>query len=970
LLNAFEAARRLRHVTNSAGNNASQLVVQSLGRDQVVGFAPGNWIEILDDNLEFSGQPGELHQIDTVDFSARTITLATTLSGFAAGDTDPKFHTRICRWDQSGKVYEQDGTTVWWDIDAQGRGDIPVPPPGTSLILENAITVTFNVSSSGGEFRTRDHWMFFARTADGSVEKLDAAPPRGIYHHYARLSIVNFPNSATDCRTPWPPATAAEECGCCCTCTVGDGVESFGQYSSINDAINALPASGGEVCILPGRYFECVIIHERRDVVLRGCGWQTRIASPSLKPPPPPPVSADVAPAAVTKKAPAAVTEKALAAAPSPGYAAVITVSSSQHVQLLSFAVEAAKEEIGILLDGFGKLSAGQPPRTKDKKAAAAAVVIQSSGLIDTTIADLVITASMRPSILAHGVTLLEIEKNRIAMQNVRSSWPAVWVSGTEMRIVHNWVGMQDMRPSRQGAAPDSEWLPVTVTADLSADAKAGGTSPSPAAGKQEVVVHPGGIQIVGPSRDVFVVENEIERAGRNGITLGGLSILDANGNDTGQIIGALIVEEGPCDTTVTLRVPGTRPGDRGERVVASGKLRDIQINRNRIRKCGLCGIGPVGFFDLAQMFEVITIENLTISANTISKTALRPLAALDQHASIFGYAAICVPDVENLVLRDNNITDFGPQPGAQVCGIFILHAQMVEISRNHVVEARDWNLPSSDEAPSGGGLRGGIVVMTITPPTFTTPASLLTVLAGVAAENIPPVYEPGLPALRVEHNVVRVPLGQALEVFGFGPFSIVNNHLSCGGTVKLGGSLAGTVYIANLGAALEYAHPAGKFTAVAHGEHVSSSAVSRPFTGSPGGAVIFTNNICELEARVSGLHCFSSVMVLSLDDLLFANNQCWLDGPRGTAVMDAWLLATWLQVTGNRFQEALGFPVALSGFTTGQLNITAQNISTYCLIAKGTLQPEIDTNNLVAGFSVVAGLNKGICQALAQLHL
>jgi len=483
----------------------------------------------------------------------------------------------------------------------------------------------------------------------------------------------------------------------------------------------------------------------------------------------------------------------------------------------------------------------------------------------------------------------------------------------------------------------------------------------------EKEVVHPGGIQIAGTSRDVFVVENEIDRAGRNGITLGGLSILDANGNDTGEIVGVLIVEEGPCDTTVTLHVPGTRPGDPGGRVVASGKLTNIQINRNRISNCGLCGIGPVGFFDLAQVFEVINIENLSITANTISKTVLRPLAARVQRTSIFGYAAICVPDVENLVLRDNNITDFGPQPGAQVCGVFILNGQMVEISRNRVIEGRDWNLTSSDEAPSGGGSRGGIVVLTVTPPAFTTPASLFTSLAAFGAENTPAVYEPGLPALRVEHNVVRVPLGEALEVFGFGPFSIVNNHLSCGGTAKAAGRpLAETVLILNLGTALEAAHPAGKFASVTNVEYVSFlKNVNRPFAGSPTGAVIFTNNICELEASVSERKCISSVTVFSLDDLIFANNQCWLDGPRETALMDAWVRAGSLQVISNRFQEGLGSPVVLSGFTLGHLNITMQNISTYCLIAKGISQPAIDTNNLVALS------NKGICEALArQLHL
>ena len=35
------------------------------------------------------------------------------------------------------------------------------------------------------------------------------------------------------------------------------------------------------------------------------------------------------------------------------------------------------------------------------------------------------------------------------------------------------------------------------------------------------------------------------------------------------------------------------------------------------------------------------------------------------------------------------------------------------------------------------------------------------------------------------------------------------------------------------------------------------------------------------------------------------------------------------------------------SGFTVGALNITSQNISTYCLFATGTLQPAIVNNNL-----------------------
>ncbi|HEY1964861.1 MAG TPA: DUF6519 domain-containing protein, partial [Acidobacteriaceae bacterium] len=326
-------------VTNSAGNPASQLTVVSLGRDQVLGFAPGNWIEILDDALELNGQPGELCQIDTVDFSARTLTLTTTLTvsfPLVAGgnQTDPASHVRIRRWDQAGKIYESDGTTVWVDLGAAAStGDIPVPPAGTTLILENGVTISFDESPAGGSFQTGDFWTFAARTADGSVETLTKAPSRGIHHHYARLSIVDLSvPSATDCRTKWPPTSGAE-CGCCCTCTVGDGVESFGAFTSIQKAIDALPASGGEVCILPGRYFENVFIENRRDIVVHGCGWQTRIASASLHP-----IQIELAPAAAAGAAGTAV------GAASNTFAAVITIGGCEHVELRSFAVEAATD--------------------------------------------------------------------------------------------------------------------------------------------------------------------------------------------------------------------------------------------------------------------------------------------------------------------------------------------------------------------------------------------------------------------------------------------------------------------------------------------------------------------------------------------------------------------------------------------------------------------------------------------------
>jgi hypothetical protein len=88
-------------------------------------------------------------------------------------------------------------------------------------------------------------------------------------------------------------------------------------------------------------------------------------------------------------------------------------------------------------------------------------------------------------------------------------------------------------------------------------------------------------------------------------------------------------------------------------------------------------------------------------------------------------------------------------------------------------------------------------------------------------------------------------------------------------------------------------------------------------------------------------------VTILSLDDLIFGNNQCWIDAPSRSGVLDACLVAGSLQVTSNRFQEAASFPVLASGFTIGGLNITAQNISTYCLFVTGILRPALDASNL-----------------------
>jgi len=252
----------ISNVTNSSGT-ASQLTVASLGRDQVLAFAVGNWIEITDDAYELNNQAGEIYQIMGVVAATNTITLNSTVSShfpLTAGQTNPELHTRITRWDQSAKVYSTDASgnlTLWYDLTSGPSGVIPVPPTGTTLVLENGVTVAFDLSpepaaANESAFRVADYWLFTARTADGSVETLTEAPPLGINHHYAKLGIVTFPSTITDCRVEWPPS----ETGSSCCCSIAASPATFTGNTTLQSLLSNYQGvpTPVTVCLEAGTY--------------------------------------------------------------------------------------------------------------------------------------------------------------------------------------------------------------------------------------------------------------------------------------------------------------------------------------------------------------------------------------------------------------------------------------------------------------------------------------------------------------------------------------------------------------------------------------------------------------------------------------------------------------------------------------------------------------------------------------------
>ncbi|MEV6693804.1 DUF6519 domain-containing protein [Micromonospora sp. NPDC051196] len=234
---------------------ATELRLDTLGRDDVLRIKDNDWVEITDDRRELNHLPGELRQV-TVDAATSTITFAGALPGDLVPSTH---HLRVRKWDSPL---------------------LTVPTDGSAVALEHGITVSFSFTGTGKP-RPGDHWVFAARatapTPEESLEQLVAAPPLGVHQHFARLALVTMPGSVqSDCRPDWPVAT-----GDSCDCEICVTPQSHADGSlTVQDAIEKIrQRGGGTVRLCPGDYplDEPIKLHEARSLRLVGAGADSRL---------------------------------------------------------------------------------------------------------------------------------------------------------------------------------------------------------------------------------------------------------------------------------------------------------------------------------------------------------------------------------------------------------------------------------------------------------------------------------------------------------------------------------------------------------------------------------------------------------------------------------------------------------------------------------------------------------------------
>ncbi|MCC7373482.1 MAG: hypothetical protein IT581_02415 [Verrucomicrobiales bacterium] len=598
--------------------------------------------------------------------------------------------------------------------------------------------------------------------------------------------------------------------------------------------------------------------------------------------------------------------------------APVIHIANSESIHIESLALVAEETAPGILAQRTGGLAVD--------------VAAAAFRLRDLSFRDLAIVARRRSAIEVHDAEVLAIRECQLFLEDLASPWPGIFLVAEDALVERN-----ELR-GRLFSRGNDQRIP--------------GSSRS------------GGIQIGGLSERVRIINNLIVGGSGQGITLGSLRVVTQDGGDGGFPTDPHPEPEDPCDPCrpgdpiVVTRFPG---GDGVEfRVISAGTLSEIRIERNRILTMGLDGIGVAGFFDLRAADEFISVDGLEILGNDIRECLWRRLATLTSSLTdMAGYGGIALADVENLVVRDNTITDNGIAQAEPVCGVFVLHGVGVDLDRNRIVNNGNRVTPLDREVDRGR--RGGIHIVYALAPV------LASVPANTSVTNIRVVVpEPtGIPAARIHDNVVSAPLGRALTLGALGPVSVVGNQFTSSGvpaTTRANLLEPATVMILNLGLSNELFLQVLAFILVQNGGLKPKPGLD-DFT--PGrflanGNVLFTNNQCSLDLLEPGTRgAFSSIAILTLDDLAFEDNQCDCNLGVGEDFLltQALLLGLSLRATDNRFKEGL-LNAPFSGITWGWMNTTAHNQTTHCLLIQGDPGLTVNAPNTI----LISRIREGFC--------
>lgn len=838
---------------------------------------------------------------------------------------------------------------------------------GSPVELRDGIRLVFDAPAAG-TYQAGDYWTFKVRAGEIPNPQIliDHMAPTGIVLHRVALAEIDWTAQRDttlsgvieDCRRRFRPLTNQK---ICCTYLIGDGLSSFGDFNSLEEAAAHLPAAGGELCLLPGIHRANLRLTGKKNIKIHGC---TRRST--------------VLPRIATRTQP------------------ILAFMDCDGIEICDLDL--------ITYDGIAILAEGSREdgcsnlRIHGNRMIARSNVIRLDNAAEVIITD-----------------------NRLHLLDTVDGLANISISADDVLVERNTLVLlpfvddtpddgdtPDDNPTRDPADPCARpqilyLFPVYILLY----AVRVWTLLLPKLVPLQPYRALGGIHIRHGSERVRLLENRIIGGAGNGVVLGGdidppppptqepgpspvvniagnepfIAMVQNEGNqqlgNVGVYLDAQETSYGQSDAqgmvSIKARQGNNRisvaPEYRISRVVEArergrlvnvivvapkadgfagrGFLHEVTIEGNDISMMGLSGIGfalrrgenpanPVPeipqndpraalllFLDLVVTSMTLTpilrscdmVRDLVILNNRIHNNLRNPFTeAMLKTAQDIGRGGISLGVVEQAMISGNHIDDNGMSAADPVCGVFVGYGNDIEFTDN--VLAANGAAVGGFDGNVRAGIRGGLYVRFA--------GALTTRLSTSSGRK---------PALRVHDNRIDQPAGRALTAGAYGPVSIANNHLNSEftGLFRLFDTLVGSLMVLNLGGlhrllALLFAPWLRRNSDVAEAE----SAL-------PGGETMIADNYVRLGIPNRSL---MSQVVMSFDDVGFASNtsSVYRADP---FFANALVVSDTLRATANRFREEAQRTISLLSQSL-RMNMTTMNQADHCIVAK----PNANANN------------------------
>jgi hypothetical protein len=697
------------------------------------------WGARLDNGEKVAERQGMLSRVATTyDPTSKELILETEVSDDwvtwlddHAGVGETKF-LFLRLWDQGGDVVAPLGTL---ELDYSGVGVTDLGSTGLAVDVPN------NTGRPG------DYWIIAARPSTPDLvtpwKLLDGEAPHGPREYYAPLAVIFFDVDGetitpfiTDGRLKMRPLC---ESGCA-KVSVGDNKESFGQVSTLQDAIDLLGATGGKICVLPGKHIGTALVDGSvgaNDIIIEGCGPRSVLKT--------------IAPSSPT----VGVTDNF-----AQFYDPVLRITDAARVQIRDLRIE-AHSAVGISVE--------QSAGNTCEKILIDNVQVFASGDVNVPSSIFELAA---PGIAVMGGRLIDIVDCEVEVDNVASVSSAIVLGGDKLRlhrtrvIAPEWDGIELRALGGVQVRSCSQDVEI-VGCEIS-----GGWGHGIALGHADKFTRDETPAI----SKTLVLQVALGKASYNNPTL-----------------------KWDC---LEPGFDGAQSDSSTEEVwLPMGPVEQVRIHDNVIRNMGMSGISTSLFFSSQYNWQTDTVApvfivaiDLDIARNLIEDNV--KLTKIPEAFSLFFdtcvggiclAASICATIRENRILRNGSSL-----PRVPICGIGLVAAQAVTIEDNRIVGN---GAPlSANSSLALRGLRGGIAIYEVAKLrgyTFKVEVTPGPDIPGPVTDLSDRSEES---ALVVRGNKVSQPLGKALWVRrGFGPISVTGNTLESFGDPVTGAGLVGT---------------------------------------------------------------------------------------------------------------------------------------------------------------------------------